>query len=127
MKKRSKAAWPCPIVPNGSYFKGLAPTVCAIPRNETFNGFMRGFIATGLLAATQQSPARRKQILRLALQGGAAMATGIAGASALERRDWGQALVAIAAGAAGLKLINTLNADPVIPDVHPKISDIDKD
>lgn len=73
---------------------------------ETQNGFMRGFIAAGLVAATASEAGMSREALRLALQGGTAMAAGIAGAHAIDRRDYGSALLAVAVGAAGLKAIN---------------------
>lgn len=72
------------------------------------NGFMRGFIAAGLVAATGVGRPVRRETLRLALQGGTAMAAGVAGANAIDRGDYASALFAVAAGAAGLSAINCL-------------------
>ena len=69
------------------------------------------FIAAGLVAATATQRPARKEALRLALQGGAAMAAGIAGANALDRRDYGAAVLAVAVGAVGLSAINQLLSD----------------
>ena len=75
--------------------------------NEPQNGFLRGAIAAGLLAAIAPEVCR-KDAVRRALQGGTAMAAGIAGANAIDRRDYGSALLALAAGAAGLSAIDFL-------------------
>ena len=77
------------------------------PANEPQNGFLRGAISAGLLAAIAPEVGRR-EALRRALQGGAALAAGIAGADAIDRRDYGSALLALAAGAAGLCAIDQL-------------------
>ena len=113
MKKRKSVA-PCPVwgdVPPGHGLwrgvpRGPAGPAYGYLRDEAQSGFVRGFIAAGLVAVTASQGARRRESLRLALQGGTAMATGIAGANALDRRDYGTALLAVAVGAAGLKAIN---------------------
>lgn len=113
MKKRKSVA-PCPVwgdVPPGygrlrGLPRGPAGAAHGYLRDETQNGFVRGFIAAGLVAVTASQGAPSRESLRLALQGGTAMATGIAGANALDRRDYGTALLAVAVGAAGLKAIN---------------------
>ena len=77
--------------------------------------FTRGAVATALLAALQgrwqgKAPSGR-QVLRLSLQGGAALAAGIATAESLRARDYGSALIALAGGLAGVAaaelLLNT--------------------
>lgn len=75
---------------------------------ESRNGFVRGFIVAGLAAATSARPSANSETLRLALRGGTALAAGVAGANAIDRRDYGSALLAVAAGAAGLSAINYL-------------------
>lgn len=80
---------------------------------EARNGFVRGFIAAGLIAATGAGGKRRRETLRVALQSGTAMAAGISAANALDRRDYGSALVSVAAGAAGLSAINYLLPKPL--------------
>jgi hypothetical protein len=72
------------------------------------NGFMRGFIAAGLAAAVGARRQAGRETLRLALRGGTALAAGIAGAGAIDRRDYAAALFAVAAGAAGLSAIDHL-------------------
>lgn len=113
MKKR-KLPVPCPVwgdVPAG-YGRGRrtmrASTVLGSSYigNEVQNGFVRGFIATGLVAALAPNCSGARESFRLALQGGTALAVGIAGANALDRCDYLGALRAIAAGAAGLTGIN---------------------
>lgn len=73
--------------------------------------FARGFVATGLLAAIQDRTIRpggireRRRALRFALQGGTALAAGSTVADALQTRDWGLALTAVAAGGVGMLAI----------------------
>lgn len=70
---------------------------------EAQDGFVKGFIATGLLAALRDGQSRQ-QVLRQALQGGTALAAASATAAALEQGAPLAALTALAAGAAGLVL-----------------------
>lgn len=90
------------------------------PPGAVANRFVRGFLAAGLIAATGSLQGRKKEVLRLALQSGAAMAAGYAGANALDRRAYGSALLAVAAGAASLYAINGLfsNSSPCFVEVH---------
>ena len=114
--KRRKSRAPCPVwgnVPLGygrghmaMRVAGLGNPAPSILHDEIRNGFMRGFIAAGLIAATAPEGIQRKEALRLALQGGTALAAGIAGANAIDRRDYGSVMLALAAGAAGLTAIN---------------------
>lgn len=78
------------------------------PLGGTATVFARGFLVTGLLVALQDrrgkgaaKPPGRK-MLRHALQGGSALAAGTIAAEALARRNYGLALAAVAAGAAGV-------------------------
>ena len=67
--------------------------------------FMRGFIATGVLAAVQRRPQRPvldQRTLRIALQGGAALAAGTAAVQAWQRRDTARALAVAVVGALGV-------------------------
>ena len=64
-----------------------------VKTGEAPANFVRGFVATGLLAA---------------LQGGAALAAGCAAADAWQRQDYRGVLVAVASGAAGLAAIDYL-------------------
>ncbi|MFC5300761.1 hypothetical protein [Azospira restricta] len=74
---------------------------------ELQDGFVRGFVATGLLAALRDG-AGRKQVLCAALQGGTALAAAGLAVDALKQRSPAGALSAVAAGAAGLYLIGRL-------------------
>lgn len=67
--------------------------------------FIRGSISTGILAALQGQGQRPllsfdQRTLRLALQGGAALAAGTAAVQAVRQGQHGRALMAVAAGAA---------------------------
>lgn len=113
MKKR-KLPVPCPVWGDvaAGYGRGRrAMRASALPgrsylTDEVQNGFVRGFIATGLVAAMAPNCSGARESVRLALQGGTALAAGIAGANALDRRDYLGVLRAVAAGAAGLTAIN---------------------
>lgn len=75
--------------------------------------FVRGFVATGLLAALQEpagraTPAAGRAVLKQALQGGTALAAGCAAADAWQRQDLRGVLIAVAGGAAGLAAIDYL-------------------
>lgn len=82
--------------------------------------FARGFVVTGLLAALQGSRRPGRDVLRLALQGGAALAAGTVAASALGRRDYTVVAAAVAVGAAGVVAAEALgapaSAEPSIED-----------
>ncbi|KAF0223028.1 MAG: hypothetical protein FD176_2194 [Rhodospirillaceae bacterium] len=92
--------------------KGKAKAAAALAPVELAGNFTRGLIATGLLAAIQdrwshEKPSNRK-VLRLALQGGAALAAGIAAAESLRRGDYARALIAVAGGAVGVGVAEML-------------------
>ncbi|MFT4172053.1 MAG: hypothetical protein QM639_05805 [Rhodocyclaceae bacterium] len=77
------------------------------PPEGTANNFVRGFATTGLLLALQpHGGTRGRALLHHALRGGTALAAGVAIANAVERGEYGRALVAAAAGAAGLIAID---------------------
>lgn len=81
------------------------------PAKPTSGAFVQGFVTTGLLAAIQNQPGRPvadKRALRLALQGGTALAAGSAAAQAWQHQDLGRALTALAVGAAGVMAIEHL-------------------
>lgn len=86
-------------------------------RRDMGASFVRGFVATGLLAAVQDRAARkggrreRRRLLRLALQGGTALAAGGAAADALQSRDWSRALTAVAAGGLGMLALERVLQD----------------
>lgn len=71
---------------------------------ELQDGFVKGFVSTGLLAALRGN-ADRRQAVRAALQGGTALAAASLAAGAINRRSLAGALSAVAVGAAGLYLI----------------------
>lgn len=120
MKRRQRAAWCAApagyaLGPGRRYAAAYAG-IPAIP-NEPQNGFLRGAISAGLLAAIAPQISR-KEALRHALQGGTALAAGIASANAIDRHDYGSALLALAAGAAGLTAIDCL-----LPHSQPRKED----
>lgn len=88
--------------------------------------FVRGFVATGLLAAlpggaaSAMQPQAGKTILRQALQGGIALAAGGTAAAALQRREYAAALLAISGGAAGLIAVDYLLRKPAHKDNKEK-------
>lgn len=82
--------------------------------------FTRGLVAAGLLAAIQDrrvGPAQPSpvRVLRLAVQGGAAIAAGAATARSLRQGDNLGALIALAGGAAAIFAAETLMATPTAP------------
>ena len=106
-RRRLRCAAQLPAEASDRWPAGARYACPAWPTNEPQNGFLRGAIAAGLLAAVTPE-VRRKEALRRALQGGTAMAAGIAGADAIDRRDYGTALLVLAAGTAGLCAIDQL-------------------
>jgi hypothetical protein len=89
--------------------KALQPLAPA----ELANNFTRGLVATGLLAAIQNRAAGaqpNRKVAQLALQGGFALAAGVATADSLRRQDYLSAALAIAGGVAGVMAVETLLA-----------------
>ncbi|TJZ79181.1 hypothetical protein [Chitiniphilus eburneus] len=76
------------------------------PGDQLTNQFVRGATAAGLLLAMQPPRASGKAVLRHALRGGTALAAGVATANAVQRRAYGEALLSVALGAAGLAAID---------------------
>ncbi len=82
--------------------------VVARPGETVPTVFARGALVTGLLSAIQDrrgpdaAPLSGRNVLRHALQGGAALAAGTVAAEALSRHHWRLALGALAAGAVGV-------------------------
>lgn len=72
---------------------------------ELQDGFVKGFISTGLLASLRGDGDRR-QSLHAALQGGTALAAASYTAGSIKRRSLTGVLSAVAAGVAGLYLID---------------------
>ena len=99
---------------------GVAVRAQGRERRRGESDFVRGFVASACLSAFQDSagelaagPFRR--VLRHGLQGGAALTAGTRVAVDLRRGDYTGALVAAAAGAAGVLLIEKLLGDAVGP------------
>ncbi|TWA61790.1 hypothetical protein FBZ84_11244 [Azospirillum baldaniorum] len=89
--------------------------------------FTRGMVATGLLTAVQDrwvtgaAPPAPRTILRHGLQGGAALAAASVAADALRNRDYARLALAVAAGAAGVVMIeHLLNPAEQPPQEPPK-------
>ncbi len=99
-----------PIEPMAvSHRQNLAPS-------QAGSDFLQGFVSAGVLAAAQTRglrPKADKRTLRLALQGGTALAAGKAAARAWQRRDLRQTLLAVAAGWAGVTVIDKLLQDNI--------------
>lgn len=74
---------------------------------EMQDGFIKGFVSTGLLA-TLRGTGDRRRIMHAALQGGTALAAASLAAGAINRRSLAGALTAVAVGAAGLYAIEQL-------------------
>ena len=90
------------------------PTV--VPSRPVSGSFVQGFVATGLLASIQQQtgrPALDRRALRLALQGGAALAAGSSAAQAWQQQDLGRALTALTLGAASVAAIEYFIKDAI--------------
>lgn len=98
--------------------------------DEVPGNFVRGFVATGLLAALQDGggagSVNARATLRSALQGGAALAAGSSVARALHRRDYTRVLLAVAGGAAGIVAIDYLTREPAASDQGGKQSGKEK-
>jgi len=80
---------------------------------ELANNFTRGFVATGLLSAIQNRAVAAppgRAVARQALQGGFALAAGVAAADSLRRQDFFSAALAVASGVAGVMVVETLLA-----------------
>jgi len=86
--------------------KRKAKAAAALAPAELTSNFTRGAVAAGLVAAIQdrwsQGKPSNTKVLRLALQGGAALASGIATAESLRRGDVARAILALAGGTLGV-------------------------
>lgn len=86
----------------------------ALTLAEVTTNFTRGMVAGGLLTAVQErwtpgeTPPTGRKVLRYAVQGGTALAAGAAAADALRWRDYAGAMLALAAGAAGVVVVEHL-------------------
>lgn len=79
-----------------------------MPSRPVSGALIQGFVATGLLASIQNQPGRPaldRRALRLALQGGVALAAGSSAAQAWQHQDLGRALTALTLGAASVVAI----------------------
>lgn len=101
------SAWPAPTWPAPWQAQpaqtGGAPA--AVEQRTLADEFVRGFVTSGLLAALQSQgcqPRLDRRTLRLAVQGGAALASGVAAMRALRGTQYAQALLSVAAGAAAV-------------------------
>ena len=78
-------------------------------RSQTQAAFIRGFVATALLASVDRPAGVRgglaRASLRRALKGGIAIASGTLVAEALQERRYARSLIAVAAGAAGIAIV----------------------
>jgi hypothetical protein len=86
------------------------PVIMA-PGRPASGAFVQGFVVSGLLATLQQrahQPALDQRALRIALQGGAALAAGTVAAQAWQQRNLTRALTAVALGAVGVAAIEHL-------------------
>lgn len=91
--------------------KGDIVAVSSLADDALLNNFLRGFIATGVLAALQdrrREPLVPIHVLGRALQGGAALATGVATANALQRGDYARAAGAALLGMTGVGAVEYL-------------------
>lgn len=85
------------------------PTLNVYARPEIAHEFVRGTIASGLLAAMQNgAPHWDRQTTRLALQGGAALATGVAATRAWQNGQTAQAVLSVAIGAGAVYALEKL-------------------
>ena len=101
------SAWPAPAWPAPWQAQpaqtGGAPV--AVEQRTLADEFVRGFVTSGLLAALQSQGCQPRldcRTLRLAVQGGTALASGVAAMRALRGTQYAQALLSVAAGAAAV-------------------------
>lgn len=88
----------------------------AMRRGAGQRGFVRGFIASGCLSAVHATrapgaPPDVRRMLRHALQGGTALSAGVCAENAFAARNYTGALLAAAAGTAGVLIIERLLRD----------------
>ncbi len=80
------------------------------PWADARDGFVKGFVSTGLLAALRDGNDSRR-LLVAALQGGTALAAASVAAGSIGRGETLNTLAAVAAGSAGLALLGRM-AEP---------------
>lgn len=104
-------------VPGHAGGRALAPgrpVPAATSPRSLAEEFVRGSITTGILASLQGRRASLdRRTLRLALQGGVALAAGTAAMQAARQARHGQMLLAIAAGATAVAATEHLLKDPI--------------
>lgn len=96
-----------------------ARSMRTMPSRRLTDEFIRGSITSGILAALQGQGQRAplsldQRTLRLALQGGAALAAGTAAVQAVQQGQHGRALMAVAAGAAAVAAAEHFLKEPVL-------------
>lgn len=99
---------------------GAEPSAVRSGNSLAATFFLRGFVATGLLAALHEQQhcadgavaLSGRRILRQAVQGGMALAAGAVTTDAVQRREYRLAITAVAAGAVGLLVAEHLLATP---------------
>lgn len=95
----------------------VLPAVQPDSQRTLTDEFVRGFITSGVLAALQGQgcqPQLSRRTLRLAVQGGAALACGVAAMRALRDAQYPQALLGVAAGVAAVAAAEYLLQTPDI-------------
>lgn len=99
---RGPVQWPVPAWSWHTSRHASQPAVPFATQRPVLDEFIKGSLTTGLLAAMQHGngqPLLDRRTLRLALQGGAALAAGTAAVQAIRQARHGQALLAVAGGA----------------------------
>lgn len=90
---------------------------------EIASNFTRGMVAAGLLSAVQDRKATgqpgNRMVVRHALQGGVALAAGVATAESLREQNYVGALAALAAGTLGVIALETLLASEPTETIEP--------
>lgn len=92
----------------------VAPSWPVAGYGEVGADFIRGFVATGILTAVQDQPARPhldRRTLRRAMQGGSALAAGTYAVRASRQGENGRALAGIAIGLAAVATFEHLLQD----------------
>lgn len=91
------------------------PVAWYAPQRVALDDFVRGALTAGMLAALQDAaqgrPAMSRRTLRLALQGGAALAAGTAALHCLRAGQGARALLAVGAGCAAIAASEAALAD----------------
>lgn len=120
-----KRAYPLQTLPG--WQRGM--TVPSAQNRSITDEFFRGSLTTGILAALQQPRGKvqlDRRTLRLALQGGAALAAGTAAVQAARQARHGQVALALVAGAAAVAAAEYFlkTDDPVSPTAQDESTEI---